>query len=114
MDRGFFVFRWVKKKVLLKLFGDFVADLKKYFNMIFSSYVGTVFDDAAANAFIIIFSVADDIFQNSVKSEMFQNHFSCKWQSNQERMETKKNTFVPNVSQISNDWKRKKKLLSHI
>ena len=43
--------------------------------MIFSSYVGTVFDDAAANAFIIIFSVPDDIFQKSVKSEMFQNHF---------------------------------------
>ena len=27
-------------------------------------------------------------------------------------METKKKTFVPDVSQISNEWRRKKKLLS--
>ena len=38
-----------------------------------------------------------------------KNHFSRKWQSNQERMETKKKTFVPDVSQITNEWKRKKK-----
>ena len=51
----------------------------------------------------------------AVKSAMIgngKNHFSCKWQSNQERLETKKKTFVTDVSQISNDWKRKKKLLS--
>ena len=49
----------------------------------------------------------------AIKSAMIgngKNHFSCKWQSNQERMETKKNTFVPNVSQISNEWKRKNPL----
>ena len=49
----------------------------------------------------------------AVKSAMIgngKNHFSRKWQSNQERLETKKNTFVPDVSQISNDWKRKKKV----
>ena len=43
--------------------------------MIFSSYVYMVLYIAAAHAFIIIFSVPDDIFQKSVKSEMFQNHF---------------------------------------
>ena len=51
----------------------------------------------------------------AVKSAMNgdeKNHFSCKWRSNQERMETEKKTFVPDVSQISNEWKRKKKLLS--
>ena len=50
----------------------------------------------------------------AIKSAMIgngKNHFSCKWQSNQERLETKKNTFVTDVNQISNDWKRKKKLL---
>ena len=75
MDRGFFDFRRVKKKVEFANFGDFCPDLKKNFNMIFSSYVYMVFDDAAVYAFIIIFSVADDIFQKSVKSEMFQNKF---------------------------------------
>ena len=47
----------------------------------------------------------------AVKSAMIgngKNHFSCKWQSNQERMETEKKTFVPDVSQISNEWRRKK------
>ena len=38
-----FCFSWVKKKVLSGLFGHFCADLKHNFNMIFSSYVGTLF-----------------------------------------------------------------------
>ena len=33
-------------------------------------------------------------------------------QSNQQWLETEKKTFVPDLNQISNDWKRKKKLLS--
>ena len=37
-----------------------------------------------------------------------KNHFSCKWRSNQERMETEKKTFVTDVSQIRKEWKRKK------
>ena len=51
----------------------------------------------------------------AVKSAMIGNgkkQFSRSRQSIQERMETKKKTFVTDVSQISNDWKRKKKLLS--
>ena len=40
-----------------------------------------------------------------------KTHFSCKWRSNQEIMETEKKTFVRQGNQISNDWKRKKKLL---
>ena len=51
----------------------------------------------------------------AVKSAMNgdeKNHFSRKWRSNQERMETEKKTFVPDVDQIRKDWKRKKKLLS--
>jgi len=51
----------------------------------------------------------------AIKSAMIgneKNHFSRKWRSNQERMETEKKTFVPDVSQISNEWRRKKKLLS--
>ena len=45
LDRGFFVFRWVKKKVLSVLFGHFCADLKNIFNiyMISKSYVATNF-----------------------------------------------------------------------
>ena len=35
LDRGFFVFRWVKKKVWWLLFGDFCADLKHNFNIWF-------------------------------------------------------------------------------
>ena len=49
----------------------------------------------------------------AVKSAMIGNgkkQFSRSRQSIQERMETKKKTFVTDVSQISNDWKRKKKL----
>ena len=33
LDRGFFIFRWVKKKVWSALFGHFWHDLKKYFNI---------------------------------------------------------------------------------
>ena len=33
MDRGFFVFRWVKKKDLSVLFGHFCPDLKNIFNI---------------------------------------------------------------------------------
>ena len=35
LDRGFFVFRWVKKKVLLLNFGHFCPDLKHNFNIWF-------------------------------------------------------------------------------
>ena len=51
----------------------------------------------------------------AIKSAMNGNekkHFSCKWHSNQERMETKKKTFVPDVDQIRKEWRREKKLLS--
>ena len=43
--------------------------------MIFSSHVGTVFPNLVVPTFGIVFLVAYDIFQKSVKSEMFQNIF---------------------------------------
>ena len=49
----------------------------------------------------------------AIKSAMNGNekkHFSCKWHSNQERMETGKKTFVPELDQIRKEWERKKKL----
>ena len=49
----------------------------------------------------------------AIKSAMIGNgkkQFSRSRQSNQERMETKKKTFVRQGNQISKEWKRKKKL----
>ena len=43
--------------------------------MIFSSHVGSVFANLVAQTFGIVFLVAYDIFQKSVKPEMFQNNF---------------------------------------
>jgi len=38
LDRGFFLFRWVKKKVLSVLFGHFCPDLKNIFNIFTLSF----------------------------------------------------------------------------
>ena len=43
--------------------------------MIFLSYVDTLFAHEVVPTFGIVFSVAYDIFQKSVKPEMFQNNF---------------------------------------
>ena len=43
--------------------------------MIFSSHVGTVFVNLVVVTFEIVYLVAYDIFQKSVKSEMLQNSF---------------------------------------
>ena len=41
-----------------------------------------------------------------------EKKYFCNWrQSNQQWLETGKKTFVPDLNQISNEWKRKKKLL---
>ena len=43
--------------------------------MIFSSHVGTVFPNLVVPTFGIVYLVAYDIFQKSVKSEMLQTSF---------------------------------------
>ena len=51
LERGFFVFRWVKKKVWSCNFGDFQHDLKHNFNMISKSYVWTHFGKLLSGVF---------------------------------------------------------------
>ena len=71
----FFFFRWVEKFEMFHKNRRFWPHLKKNFNMIFSSYVGTVCADLMVPFFKIVFSVADSIIRKSVRSKMLQNNF---------------------------------------
>ena len=81
LDRGFFVFRWVKKKVLLRLFGHFCPDLKHNFN-IWCKYIGglRITPPCDKGHFFVFRDIRNTFWENFFKQKPFLYCWATFWQ----------------------------------